>query len=155
MTSLQSLAWRPLRSTVRSRDINNGIINFFTIVLRAKTWSETWRFFSVANVNVTRNPNRNQLRLMIATHHLWGTFSTDSGWKTLNGHDMRMVLAMYCENCNACGTEIVGNSAFATMSTYFKRESLKKHCHSSIHKKCRDKYVVFVNPGLIDRASRF
>ena len=41
-------------------------------------------------------------------------------------YDMRMALAMYCEYCKACGPEIVGNSAFATMSTHFKRESLKK-----------------------------
>ena len=60
----------------------------------------------------------------------------------LNGHDMRMALAMYCEYCKACDPEIVGNSAFATMSTHFKRESLKKYCHSSIHKKYRDKYNV-------------
>ena len=51
---------------------------------------------------------------------------------------------MYCEYCNTCGSEIVGTSAFATMSTHFKHESLKKHCHSSMHKKCRDKYVVSV-----------
>ena len=57
---------------------------------------------------------------------------------------MRMAIQMYCGYCKACGPEIVGNSAFATMSTHFKRESLKKHCHSSIHKKCRDKYVVSV-----------
>ena len=65
---------------------------------------------------------------------------------------MIMVLAMYCEYCKACGLEIVGNSTFATMSTHFKRESLKKHCHSSIYKKCRDKCVVSVNSGLIDQA---
>ena len=59
---------------------------------------------------------------------------------------------MYCKYCNAGGPEMVSNSAFATMSTHFKRESLNKHCHSSIHKKCRDKYVVSVDPGLIDQA---
>lgn len=60
--------------------------------------------------------------------------------------------AMHCVHCKACGTEIAGNSAFATESTHFKRESLTKHGDSAKHKKSRDKCVATKNSGSIGQA---
>ncbi|XP_048852727.1 zinc finger protein 862-like isoform X1 [Brienomyrus brachyistius] len=61
---------------------------------------------------------------------------------------------MHCIHCKTCGTEFAGNTAFATESTHFKRESLVKHGESAKHKKCRDKCVAktSVSSGSIVKA---
>ncbi|XP_048856526.1 zinc finger protein 862-like isoform X2 [Brienomyrus brachyistius] len=62
--------------------------------------------------------------------------------------------SMHCIHCKTCGTEFAGNTAFATESTHFKRESLVKHGESAKHKKCRDKCVAktSVSSGSIVKA---
>lgn len=56
---------------------------------------------------------------------------------------------MYCSHCRACGTQVAGNTPFAQLSKHFKRESIKIHCQSAKHRKCRDKCLAQRNKGPI------
>ena len=60
--------------------------------------------------------------------------------------------AMHCAHCKACGPELAGKSAFATLSINFKHESLVKHGGSTKHQRCRDKCLAPTKSAPIGQA---